>query len=162
VDEVAQRVLPVVLVGLLLGGCADRSPARVTGPGTAPVGYRTYRLGQQWDEPPGWRVAVTGIRCGATESLAPGDTDADHVCLVTVTFTNETAQARPFTGTADEPGPTWRVSAYDADGDEFHGHARPVGPTAPGGTGSTDLVFEVPQGPPVRRVLLAEGMVDLS
>jgi hypothetical protein len=105
---------------------------------------------------------VTGIRCGATASLAPGETDADRVCLVAVSFTNTGTTAMPFTGTGDDPGPTWRVTGYDADGDEFHGHARPVGPTAPGASGSTDLVFEVPPGPPLRRVLLAQGMVELT
>jgi hypothetical protein len=159
---VAVRLLCAVLAGVLLGGCAQRSPARSPGLGIAPSGWRTYHLGQQWDEPPGWRVAVTGIRCGATASLAPGDTDADRVCLVAVTFANETARALPFTGTADDPGPTWRVSAYDADGAEFHGHARQVAPTPPGASGGTDLVFEVPPGPPLRRVLLAQGMVDLT
>jgi hypothetical protein len=56
----------------------------------------------------------------------------DRVCLVTVTFTNQTAQAIPFTGALDDPGPTWRCTEYDADGHEFHGHARQVGPTGPG------------------------------
>jgi hypothetical protein len=161
VVRVAVRLLCAVLVGVPLGGCV-RSPARSPGLGVAPSGWTTYRLDQTWDEPPGWRVAVTGIRCGATASLAPGDTDADHVCVVAVAFTNTGTTAMPFTGTDDDPGPTWRVTGYDADGDEFHGHARPVGPTAPGASGSTDLVFEVPPGPPLRRVLLARGMVELT
>jgi hypothetical protein len=72
------------------------------------------------------------------------------------------AQAIPFTGTVEDPGPTWRVTGYDADGDEFHGHARQVGPTGPGATGTTDLIFEVPAGTPLRRVLLSDGMVDVG
>ena len=159
-DPLAARLRAAALASLLLGGCG-RSPAQRAGPGTAPSGYGTYQVNQQWDEPPGWRLAVTGIRCGAAATLAPGDTDADHVCLVAVRFTNEGNTSRPFTGTADEPGPTWRICAYDAQGDEFHGHARPVDPTAPGASGGTDLVFEVPVGVDLRRVLVAQGMVRL-
>lgn len=159
---VAVRLAGVVLAGLLLDGCADRAPVRDPGPGVDPSPYRTYRLGEQWTEAPGWRVAVTGSRCGPTASLAPDDTDVDHVCLVTVAFTNETAGAIPFTGTVDDPGPTWRVTGYDGSGDEFHGHARQVGPTGPGASGTTDLIFEIPAGTPLRRVLLSDGMVDVS
>src|SRR5204862_7198557 len=115
------RLAGAALAGVLLGGCA-RSPVPPTGPGTSPSAYRIYRVDQQWDEPPGWRLAVTGIRCGAATQLAPGDTDADHVCVVGVRYTNVGNTSRPFTGTADEQGPTWRISAYDEQGDEFHGH----------------------------------------
>jgi len=159
---VAVRLAGVALAGLLLGGCTARPPARDPGPGVDPSPWRSYRLGQQWTEPPGWRIAVTGFRCGATASLAPGDTDAEHVCLATITFTNETASPIPFTGTVDDPGPTWRVTGYDADGDEFHGHARQVDATAPGASGTTVLIFETPSDTMLRRVLLARGMVDLS
>lgn len=158
---VAVRLLCAALVGAALGGCA-RSPAPDPGLGIAPSGWTTYHLDQRWDEPPGWRIAVTGIRCGATASLAPGDTDADRVCLVSVTYTNTGTATIPFTGTVDDPGPTWRVTGFAADGAEFHGHALPVGPTAPGASGSDDLLFEVPPGPPLRRVLLARGMVVLT
>jgi hypothetical protein len=106
-------------------------------------------------------LAIGGVRCGPGADLAPGDTDAENVCLVTVDFTNEGGQPRPFTGTADDPGPAWRVSGYDADGHEFHGHAREVDATPPGGGGRTDLVFEVPAGLALRRVLIGGGMVDL-
>ena len=80
----------------------------------------------------------------------------------TVTYTNDTTHPIPFTGTVDDPGPTWRVTGYSRDGAEFHGHARQVGPTAPGVSGTTDLIFEVPSGTPLQRVLLAQGMVDLG
>jgi len=82
-------------------------------------------------------------------------------CVVGVTFTNDGGRPRPFTGTADETGPTWRISGYDAQGHEFHGHARPVPDTAPGGTGGTEIVFEVPPEVRLRRVLIATGMVEL-
>jgi hypothetical protein len=162
VDQVVPRLAAVALVGLILGGCGDRAPVPRTGPGPSPSAYRMYRTSQSWQEPPGWRLAVDGIRCGPTAQLAPGDTDADNVCVVGVTFTNVGDTARPFTGTADEPGPTWRISGYDAAGDDFHGHARPVGPTAPGASGSTDLVLEVPAGVQLSRVLIAQGMVTLA
>ncbi|MGC9665296.1 hypothetical protein ACNTMW_01935 [Planosporangium sp. 12N6] len=35
-----------------------------------------------------------------------GDTDADHVCVVAIVFTNEGDRPRPFPGTADEQDPT--------------------------------------------------------
>jgi hypothetical protein len=169
VDQVAARLtraallgaLPGALLGALLGGCAHRPPARVPGSGTAPTPYRTYQVDQPWNEPPGWRLAITGIRCGPAAQVAAGDTDADHVCVVGVAFTNEGDRPRPFSGTADETGPTWRITGYDARGDEFHGHARPVDPTSPGAGGTTALVFEVPADVRLRRVLIATGMVDL-
>jgi hypothetical protein len=161
VDEVAGRLAAIALTGLLLGGCGEQSPVLPTGPETSPSAYRIYQTNQPWDEPSGWRLAITGVRCGAATRLAAGDTDADHVCVAGVTFTNQGSVARPFTGTAEEPGPTWRVSGYDAQGHEFHGHARQVDPTAPGATGSTDLIFEVPDGTELRRILIAQGMVDL-
>jgi hypothetical protein len=152
----------VALAAAVLGGCAGTSPAPPTGPGTSPSGYRTYRVDERWHEPPAWRLGITGVRCGAADRLAPGDTDAEHVCVAAVSFTNEGGVPRPFTGTADEQGPTWRISGYDAEGHEFHGHARPVGPTAPGASGRTDLIFEVPEGIQLRRILIAQGMVTLS
>ncbi len=66
------------------------------------------------------------------------------------------------TGTVNDPGPPWWVTGYDADGDEFHGHARRVGPTGPRASGTTDLIFEVPAGTPLRRVLLSDARVDVG
>jgi len=162
VDQVATRTAAIALLGALLSGCAARFPARVTGPGTAPSPHQNHRRGQAWQEPPGWRLAVSGIRCGAAAQLAPGDLDSDPVCVVDVVYTNDGDRPRSFTGTTDEQGPTWRISGYDAQGHEFHGHARQVGTTPPGATGHTDLIFELPGGITLQRVLIATGMVDLS
>jgi hypothetical protein len=162
VEQVVARLTGVVLALLLLGGCGTRSPVPDPGTGTSPSPYRTYQVNQPWEEPSGWRLAVTGIRCGATDQLAPGKTDVEHVCLVGLGFTNEGKVSRPFTGTAENEGPTWRVSAYDDQGHEFHGHAtQPVDPTAPGASGGTELVFEVPASVRLRRVLIGTGMVTL-
>jgi hypothetical protein len=160
-DQVARRLVALALVAGLLGGCADRPPARATGLGAGPVAspYRSYAPGQQWEEPPGWRLSLTGVRCGPTDQLAPGDTDAAHVCVVGVAFTNQTGTTRQFTA---DPGPTWRISATDGHGADFHGHARPVPDTPPGASGTTDLVFEVPEGFQLRQVLIAEAVVTLS
>ena len=162
-DQVAARLTGVAVALLLLGGCGTRSPARGPDPGTSPSPYRTYRMNQPWDEPSGWRLVVTGIRCGTTDEPAPGETDVEHVCLVRLRFTNAGNVSRPFTGTAADEGPTWRVGAYDDQGHEFHGHAtRPADPTAAGASGGAELVFEVPASVRLRRVLIGAGTVTLA
>lgn len=164
-DQVGPRLVTVALLGvILLGGCGHQAPIRTTGSGPAPSAspFRTYRVDQEWYEPPGWRLTVTGIRCGATARLAPGVTEEDHVCLVGVRYTNVAGRPGVFSGTGDDTGPTWRIDGYDAAGHDFHGHAELVGPTAPGASGRDDVVFEVPASVHLTRVLMASGMVDLA
>jgi hypothetical protein len=147
---VAQRqgIARVALVAaLLVGGCGDRPPA-----------YPTYPVNQEWVAAPGWRLKVTGVRCGASET----DPDAGDVCLVAVAFTNVGDRARPFSGTADEAGPTWRLVGYDAQAREFHGHGGVEPATDPGAAGRTELVFEVPTRLRLVRVLVGDVMVRLS
>jgi hypothetical protein len=124
-------------------------------------------VNQEWSAPPGWRLAVTGMRCGPAAELTPADPDAGDVCLVDVRFVNASDEARPFSGTADQPGPTWRLVGYDARGHEFHGHefngdGTLDATTDPGRTGSTALVFEVPADLRLSRVLIGDAMVDLG
>jgi hypothetical protein len=121
----------------------------------------TYRVNQDWDAPPGWRLRVTGMECGIAADPGSGDPDAGDVCLVAVAFTNVGDQARPFSGTPDAAGPTWRIVGYDGRGREFHGHGRLEGLTRPGGSGTSQLVFEVPTGLRLNRVLLGDAMVTL-
>jgi hypothetical protein len=102
------------------------------------------------------------MRCGAGTALDPGDSTDEHVCLVDVGYTNVGDRARPFSGTGDEPGPTWRLVGYDAGAREFHGHGRLTDAMAPGGTGTTPLVFPVPAGLRLSRVLIGDVMVDLQ
>ena len=122
----------------------------------------TYPVGTAWDAPPGWRLSVTGMRCGPAATLDPGDPDEQDTCLVEVAYRNIGDRARPFCGTTDEPGPTWRLVGYDAQAGEFHGHARPTAPTPPGGSGTAQLVFEVPTGLRLSRVLVGDAIVRLS
>jgi hypothetical protein len=105
---------------------------------------------------------VTAVRCGAAGSLDPGDADVADVCLVEVSFANAGDRPRPFSGTADDPGPTWRLVGYDTEAHEFHGHARSTAPVPPGGRGITQLVFEVPTGRQLVRILFGDVQVDLS
>jgi hypothetical protein len=158
---VAQRPGLTLLLAtvLLIGGCTDRPPAGA-GPSSSPT--PTYHLGDVWDAPPGWRLMVTGVRCGPAASLDPGDADVAHVCLVDVSYANFSHQARPFSGTADEPGPTWRVVGYDAQAHEFHGHGRSTATVAPGDRGVTQLVFEVPAGLRLVRLLFGDVLIDLT
>ena len=142
-----QGIAVLLAAGLLVGACGHR--------------YPTYRVNQEWTAPPGWRLAVTGMRCGPAAELMPADSDAGNVCLVDVTYANVGDQARPFSGTADQPGPTWRLVGYDAGGHEFHGHGTLADSTDPGRTGTTALVFEVPTGLRLRRVLIGDAMVEI-
>jgi hypothetical protein len=164
VDKVVVRLAGVALSGVLLGGCGNQAPTRLTGSGPAPSysPFRNHQVNQEWDEPPGWRLAVTGMRCGATAQIAPGASMEDHVCLVGVRYTNRSSQPSVFSGYGDNTGPTWRIDGYDAEGHDFHGHARLVDPTPPGASGTDDIVFEVPAEVHLRRVLVASGMVDLG
>lgn len=106
------------------------------------------------------------MRCGRPSALDPGsdagDPDRQDVCLVDVAFTNESDQARSFSDTGDRLGPTWRVVGYDTRAHEFHGHARPAAGTLPYGSGTTELVFDVPTGLRLDRVLLDDAMVALT
>ena len=130
----------------------------MAGPETSPSAYHIYQIGQVWQEPPGWQVAVTGVRCG--DRVAGTRRHRRRARLRRQRHLHQ--RQRPAgTGTRDDAGPTWRISAYDGQGNEFHGRARPVQETAAGGHGSTDLVFEVPDGIPLRRVLIARGMIEL-
>ncbi len=144
---------------LLTAGCSGRPPL---GAGPAPSATPTYHLGEGWTAPPGWRLMVTGVRCGPAASLDPGDADVDHVCLVEVSYANFGDRARPFSGTADDQGPTWRLVGYDAQAHEFHGHSRTTRPVAPGDRGVTQLVFEVPAGLRLVRLLFGDVLVDLA
>jgi hypothetical protein len=149
---VAQRqgIAVALAVALLLGGCGEAAAA----PSPSP----TYHVNQEWVAAPGWRLKVTGMRCGVRES----DPDAGEACLVAVAFTNVGDRARTFSGTADEAGPTWRLVGYDAQAREFHGHGRLEPPTDPGAAGTTELVFEVPAHLRLVRVLLGDVLVVLD
>jgi hypothetical protein len=105
---------------------------------------------------------VTGQRCGRAAALDPGDPDVQDVCLVEVSYANSGDRARSFSGTADEPGPTWRLVGYDTQAHEFHGHARSTPPVPPGDRGITQLVFEVPTGGRLVRLLFGDALVALD
>jgi hypothetical protein len=102
------------------------------------------------------------MRCGTASGLGQADADAEDVCLVAVAFTNVGAEAETFSGTTDQPGPTWRLVGYDAQAREFHGHGRLEPSTPPGASGTTELVFDVPTGLHLDRVLIGDAMVDLT
>lgn len=146
-----QGIVAALAVALLLAGCSHRAAAS----------FPTYRVNQEWDAPPGWRLAVTGMRCGAASALGQAEPDAEDVCLVALAFTNVGDRARPFSGTGDAAGPTWRLVGYDGAAHEFHGHGRLEGSTAPGARGTTELVFDVPAGLRLSRVLIGDAMVLL-
>jgi hypothetical protein len=140
----------LLAAALTTGGCGGR-PASPAG-GATPV----YRVGQEWPAPPGWRLAVTGMRCGAAAALGQTDPDTEDVCLVAVAFSNTDDRSRPFPGTGERPGPAWRLVGYDAAGGEFHGHELPAG------DGRVEVAFPVPAGGRLTRVLIGDATVDLS
>jgi hypothetical protein len=82
--------------------------------------------------------------------------------VVAVAFTNVGDRARPFSGTADDAGPTWRLVGYDAQAREFHGHGRLEPPTEPGASATTELVFEVPAHLRLVRILFGDTVVLLD
>jgi hypothetical protein len=102
------------------------------------------------------------MRCGNASGLGQPDPDSEDVCLVAVAFTNHGPGAETFSGTADQPGPTWRLVGYDAQAGEFHGHVPLAAPTPAGASGTTELVFDVPKGLRLNRVLIGDAMVDLT
>jgi hypothetical protein len=158
----ARPVIAVATVVLFAAGCGGRPPARETGLGADVSTLPTYQVGQDWTAKPGWRIRITAQRCGPAATLDEEGAEAPDVCLVAVGFTNVGDRSRPFAGTPDDAGPTWRVVGYDAQTHEFHGHSRPTPDTPPGGTGSAELVFEVPAGLRLSRVLLGDAIVALS
>jgi hypothetical protein len=137
------------------GGCGTE-PAQCGGCGTGPA---QLRVGQSWTAPPGWRVTATGQLCGP--ATTPVEPDVADVCRVAVTVVNDSDRAQPIAGTDARPGPFWRMVGYDADSHEFHGHGRPEPDAPPGSTTTIEVVFEVPAGRQLRRVLLGDTMVRL-
>jgi hypothetical protein len=103
------------------------------------------------------------VRCGPADTLRPGSgSEEPDVCLVAVAFTNLGETPRPFSGTDEAAGPTWRVVGYDVDGREFHGHGQLEAATAPGASGTSELIFVVPAGLTLTRVLVGDAFVRLS
>jgi hypothetical protein len=139
----------VAVAVALCGGCGtgrEPEPARL-------------QVGQSWSAPPGWRVTATGQRCGPP--AASDEPDVADVCRIAVTAVNDSDRAQPIADTDARPGPFWRMVGYDADSHEFHGHGRPEPVTPPGSTITTEVVFEVPAGQRLWRVLLGDAIVQL-
>jgi hypothetical protein len=136
----------VAVAVALGGGCGAGSPQR-------------RQVGQSWTAPPGWQVTATGQHCGP--GPAEVEPDVADVCRVAVTVTNHSDRPRETAGTDEQPGPFWRMVGYDADSHEFHGHGRPEPVTPPNSTTTTEVLFEVPAGQRLERVLLGDTMVRL-
>jgi len=114
-----------------------------------------------------WRITVTNLKCGTAAQLLAENADngqqpTDHVCVAAIAYTNIDTTPHAYGGvfgTVEGTEPTDPVNGFDADGRTYAGRGWAGVLTNPGVSGTTQLIFTVPDGVQLKAVQIGSVKV---